>query len=164
MMLKLLFFGFFSCVNALSVCSSGNQYFNNVKITTFDNNPNKVMYMSKNNVDNVIFGWKLDQPPNEHKYYFDFKECLEEQNSCVFKWVPSFNKNDIRCMISVNIDSQNKKFNVYNILPNPYFIKSFDFFLMTKHINELKNQKEYNEYEFIFDNLTLDARLLRNKF
>ena len=44
------------------------------------------MYMSKNNVDKVIFGWKLDQPPNEHKYYFDFKECLEEQNSCVFKW------------------------------------------------------------------------------
>ena len=148
-----LIFLLLASTNALLLDSNnygGNINLNLQRKNYFNNKKNNILPISKSNTKLVCEGWRFY---NQH-YYNDiskFTNSICQDCILTYKWVPTNDKNFIKCLISAKLDIKNKILFINNYLENPKCKKSFNIENLEIDINNLPyNFKEFENYNVIY--------------
>ena len=108
-----------------------------------------ILPISCDNAISVCYEWKMSQPTFDHndKNIFNFIDYININKPLVYQWVPN-DENNVKALIPVKL--KDNKINVIGILPDPntYF---FSEELVKAHLEELKTNKEYKDFEISYE-------------
>lgn len=131
-------------------CSSAIVHSDNInKFCKPEFNKN-ILPISKDNAINMCHEWKMQQPEFDHndKNIFNFIDYINNKKPLIYQWIPNEN-NCVKALIPVKLE--NNKINIIGIFPNPN-INFFNNKLVKDHLEELKLNNEYKNYEISYEN------------
>ena len=131
--------------------------FNNRRNTYFWPNNMNILPISETNAKKICLGWKISLVDGESLFLEniqDFYSSLNIPNRVSYKWVPYNDKNNIRGLLSAEINHQKKIIWVKEILLKPY-LKPKDFELLVSDLNQMKLFKEYSTYEINLETVSI---------
>tara|TARA_B100000886_G_scaffold61952_1_gene38385 strand:- start:3481 stop:3948 length:468 start_codon:yes stop_codon:yes gene_type:complete len=128
-------------------------------------NPKRNKYFWKHNM-NVLpievdkaklmsFSWKVSDIVCDYNYFEDYNEFdinLANKYNDFVKWTSENNKNVIKSLVALNVNSDEKKIYILKILPNPYN-ENFDIDLLSLDLDQLLLNEKYFDYELSFEKL-----------
>ena len=111
------------------------QYRNKCRQTTFEWEHNNLKPISKNNCELIYFYWQEINPDSNH-----FSYNFNDPNIFFYRW--SLYKNNIHCLIAIEIDKMSKKIFIKSIFHNPLYHK-YD---LNQLYYDIYNYKDFQNY------------------
>ena len=147
----------FAITEMVSYGDFNDSIFNKRRNTYFWPKKINILPISPVKVRKICLGWKLTLVEEESlilENIQDFCYKLDIHNRVFYKWVPHNDKNNIRGLLSVEINHQKKIISVKEILLKP-FLKPKDFELLVSDLNQMKLLKEYSTYEINLETISI---------
>ncbi len=131
--------------------------FNSRRNTYFWPNNMNILPISEVKAKKICLGWKFSLVDEESLFLEniqDFYSILDVPNRVFYKWVPYNDKNNIRGLLSTEINHQKKIIWVKEVLLKPY-LKPKDFELLVSDLNQMNLFKEYSTYEINLETVSI---------
>ena len=143
--------------DSVSYGDFNDSIFNSRRNTYFWPNNINILPISEVKAKKICLGWKFSLVDEESLFLEniqDFYSILDVPNRVFYKWVPYNDKNNIRGLLSTEINHQKKIIWVKEVLLKPY-LKPKDFELLVSDLNQMNLFKEYSTYEINLETVSI---------